>query len=231
MGTDFFDDDLLRASNSRQEGADESDAIPVQPILGATLGKMAKKKEEMSHQAASAVQEIERLRMKQEELEREKTALEELTRKQDQYEHDKTDIIEKLERSVVAMEREESQAARMVELLSESRSRFKATLAQIRAINEEMWGDHNFNDELNRSSALIETARMDYKKALAKIEAVNLHSGTNEVSSTAALDEMGFESGGEKEFGYWVKVGFAVTLPLMGGILLLLVLYLVMHKG
>lgn len=231
MGTDFFDDDLLKASNSRHEAADDGDAIPVQPILGATLGKMARKKEEMSHQASSALQEIERLRIKQEELEREKNALEELTRKQDQYEHDKTDILEKLERSIVAMEREESQAARMVELLSESRSRFKSVLAEIRAINEEMWGDHNFNDELNRASALIETARMDYKKALAKIEAVNLHSGAGEAVTKAALDEMGFESGVEKDFGYWVKVGFAVTLPLMGGLVVLLILYLVMHKG
>ena len=223
---------MIRASNSRPEDADDGDAIPVQPILGATLGKMARKKEEMSTQAAGAMQEIERLRMKQEELEREKNALEELTRKQDQYEHDKTDIVEKIERSVVAMEREESQAARMVELLSESRGRFKNTLAEIRAINEELWGDHNFSDELNRAAALIENARMDYKKALAKIEAANLHAGVAEGIDKAALDAMGFESGGEKDFGHWLKIGFAVTLPLMvAGLLLLGLLYLVLHKG
>jgi DNA repair exonuclease SbcCD ATPase subunit len=231
MSTDFFDDDLLRASNTRHEGSDENDAIHVQPILGATLGKMARKKEDMSNQAASAVQEIERLRLKQEELEREKSALEELARRQDQYERDKTDILEKLDRSVVAMEREESQAARMVELLSESRNRFKNTLAEIRAINEDLWGDHNFLDELNRSAALVETARMDYKKALAKIEAANWHVGVEDGSDKATLDALGFESGGEKDFGHWLKIGFAVTLPLMALIVLILGMYLLMHKG
>ncbi|MDD4871410.1 MAG: hypothetical protein PHR77_12700 [Kiritimatiellae bacterium] len=232
MSTDFFDDDLRRAGDSRQEDSDDTDIIPVQPILGATLGKMAKKKEEMSHHAANAAQEIERLKLKQEELEREKNALEELTRKQDQYDHDKQEIIEKLERSIVAMEREESQATRMVELLSESRTRFKNTLTEIRSINEEMWGDHNVNDELNRSAALIETARMEYKKALAKIEATNLHIGTGESGQKTVLDDMGFESSDEKGFGYWLKIGFAVTLPLMAAILLLFgLLYFFMHKG
>ena len=231
MSTDFFDDDLIKASNARVEGVDDNDAIPVQPILGATLGKMARKKEEMSSQAANAVQEIDRLRIRQEELEREKNALEELTRKQDQYEHDKADILEKLDKSVVAMEREESQATRMVELLSESRNRFKNTLTDIRSINEDLWGDHNFNDELNRAVALIETARMDYKRALAKIEAANLHVSPVDGEDKAALDAMGFESGGEKDFGYWVKIGFAVSLPLMAMVLIVLGLYLVMHKG
>ncbi|OGV59438.1 MAG: hypothetical protein A2283_09235 [Lentisphaerae bacterium RIFOXYA12_FULL_48_11] len=231
MSTDFFDDDLIKASNARAEGLDDNDAIPVQPILGATLGKMARKKEEMSSQAANAAQEIERLRMRQEELEREKNALEELTRKQDQYERDKTDILEKLEKSLVAMEREESQATRMVELLSESRSRFKNTLTDIRAINEELWGDHNFTDELNRSVALIEAARMDYKKALAKIEAANWHVSPADGAEKTALDAMGFEPGVEKDFGYWIKIGFAVSLPLMAMVVVVLGLYLLMHKG
>jgi len=145
--------------------------------------------------------------------------------------HDKQEILEKLERTIVTMEREESQAARMVELLSESRARFKSMLDEIRTINEETWGDHNFNDELNRSAALVETARMDYKKVLAKIEAANWRGGISESGQKSALDEMAFESGGEKEFGYWVKIGFAVTLPLMAAILLLFGLYLVMHRG
>ena len=231
MSTDFFDDDLLRAGNPNQDGGDDSSTIPVQPILGSTIGKMAKKKEEMSAHVAGAVQEIERLRMKQEELEREKTALEELTRKQDQYERDKLDIVEKLERSVVAMEREESQAARMVELLSESRTRFKNTLTEIRAVDEDKWGDHNFLEELNRSAAMIENARMDYKKALAKIEAASWHGAVGDGVAKGALGDMGFEASGEKDFWYWVKIGFAVTLPLLAAILLVFVLYVMTHRG
>ena len=119
----------------------------------------------------------------------------------------------------------------MVELLSESRNRFKNTLTDIRAINEDLWGDHNFHDELNRAVALIETARMDYKKALAKIEAANWHTGPADTVDKEALDAMGFESGGEKDFGYWVKIGFAVTLPLIIMVLVVMGLYLVMHKG
>jgi vacuolar-type H+-ATPase subunit I/STV1 len=229
MSTDFFDEDLIKAGAAGHGGSDE-DPIPVQPVLGATLGKMAKKKEEMSSQVATAIQEIERLRMRQEELEREKNALEELTRKQDQYERDKMDIIEKLERTVVVMEKEESQAARMVELLSESRSRFKNTLTEIRAIDEDAWTDQNFNEELNKSAALIENARMDYKKSLAKIEAASWHTMSNEGAKAAGLDDAAFGGGGEKEFGYWVKIGFAVSLPLVLAGLLLFGLHVMMSK-
>lgn len=228
MSTDFFDDDLLKnKEQGQEEGIEVGDVGTVQPALGATLGKMARKKEQMSSQAANALQEIERLRLRQEELEREKSALEELNRKQDQYARDKMDVLEKLERSVVAMEREESQAARMVELLSESRARFKNTLEEIRMINEEGWGDHNYNEELNRAMIIIENARMDYKKALAKIEAANWHGAAE--SATKAMENLEFDGGGQKDFGYWVKVGFAFTLPIMA-VLALIGLFLLMHK-
>jgi len=226
MSTDFFDDDLKNRAEG-PEGVDEGEVSTVQPVLGATLNKMARKKEAMSSQAASAIQEIERLRLRQEELEREKSALEELTRKQDQYARDKMDIVEKLDRSILAMEREESQAARMVELLSESRARFKNTIEEIRMINEESWGDHNYNEELNRAMIVIENARMDYKKALAKIEAANWHGATE--STSKVIEGADFETGGERDFGYWVKAGFAFTLPLIL-FLALIGLFFLMHK-
>ncbi len=157
MSTDFFDNDLSRTTAPDDEALTES-----------SVTRMTRQKEQLTNQVADTAEEIERLRMRQDELEHEKTSLEELNRKQDEYERSKKNIIENLSRNLVLMEKDEILANRMVELLSASRARFKEILAEIRDIREELWGDSGFEEELDKALALIESARMEYSKAIAK---------------------------------------------------------------
>ncbi len=213
MSTDFFDDDLSR---SAADGGETTESSTV---------RMARQKEQLTNQVADTAEEIERLRMRQEELEHEKTSLEELNRKQDEYERSKKDIIENLSRNVILMEKDEVLANRMVELLSASRARFRDMLAEIRDIKEESWGNSDFEEELDRALALIESARMEYSRAIAKIDAESWQKGAGQ-AQLATLEEAGRGSLANKSFWFWVKIGVAVSLPMIVILLLVFVGYM-----
>ena len=225
MGTDFFDDDLLQPNLKPQGIPEQRENSPARSSSEASAGKLAQQKEELSGQVAAAVKEIEQLRMKQEDLEKEKSKLQELGRKQEEYERGKRDAIEKIDRGIIIVEKEEVEATRMVELLSETRAKFKNMLADLRNINEDTWSDENFADELNRASAMVENARMDYKKALARIDASSWHKDAARGQSEL-LDGVAGGVGGGHGFGYWMKIGLALTLPLIALVILLFVLRL-----
>ena len=212
MGTDFIDDDLSR--KAAEAGDAESSA-----------SRLSRQKEQLTNQVADTAEEIERLRMRQDELEHEKTSLEELNRKQDEYERSKKNIIENLSRNLVLMEKDEILANRMVELLSASRARFKEILAEIRDIREELWGDSGFEEELDKALALIESARMEYSKAIAKVDAESWQKGDGQ-AQLATLDEAGRHTLVNKGFFFWLKVGVAVSFPLIAVLLLLIAGYL-----
>jgi hypothetical protein len=214
MSTDFFDNDLSRTTAPDDEALAES-----------SVTRMTRQKEQLTNQVADTAEEIERLRMRQDELEHEKTSLEELNRKQDEYERSKKNIIENLSRNLVLMEKDEILANRMVELLSASRARFKEILAEIRDIREELWGDSGFEEELDKALALIESARMEYSKAIAKVDAESWQKGDGQ-AQLATLDEAGRHTLVNKGFFFWLKVGVAVSLPLIAVLLLLIVGYL-----
>ena len=74
MTKDFFDDDV--ASESSQVAADESG------IASVHVSRMVRHKGELHNQAAEAAQEMEQLRLRQEELKRERDSLEELSARQ-----------------------------------------------------------------------------------------------------------------------------------------------------
>jgi hypothetical protein len=209
MSTDFFDDDL-----SRRAGMDE------QETQESSVTRMARQKEQLTNQVADTAEEIERLRMRQDELEHEKTSLEELNRKQDEYERSKKDIVENLSRNLILMEKDEVLATRMVELLSASRARFKDMLAEIHDIKEERWGTGCFEEELDKALALIESARMEYSKAIAKVDAESWQKGSGQ-AQLATLEDAGRGSLLSKGFFFWFKIGIAFTLPtLIVGLLL-----------
>lgn len=237
---DFYDDDLVRARKFKLDGdavpnfkdAAAGDEIPVRPVSDLTLTRMAKHRKEVEENVMLAMQELERLRKRQEELEREKRQLEELQRKQEEYQRGKRELLEKLEKSLVAMEKEQLQAQRMAEILDATRQRFKDMLIQLQGINEEIWSEDKFGEELSKALALMEDLRMEYNKALSRVEAAG--GGEVPVSSAGVLlsepARMPVED--RKSFGYWLKVGMAITLPLIVTMVVLAIVWIMLqHAG
>ena len=244
---DFFDDDLNRAQEAERraklgmedvtrvgsEGA-AAEGVPVKSVSDFTLTRMSKHKQELDSKVAGAMEELEKLRKRQEDLDLQRKDLEDLRKRQEDYQRGKREMSDRLQQSLVTLEKEEIQANRLAELLSATRKRFKAMLNDVQAIDEETWPEEAFRDELNKSATLVDDVRIEYNKSVAKIDAVSGDAKTP--PSAAAHPAVIFEENRhmaeepEKGFGYWLMVGLAITLPLIIVLLILTTVILFWHS-
>ncbi len=225
MARDFIDDDLLKLSRARESGESEAMSRAQSAISRDGLATMSHQKSELNHQVADAVHEIEELRHRQTDLEREKRDLEELTRKQDEYASGKKSIVEKITGSIMILEKEEMQAARMLELFGVIRGRFKESLSELRAISEDSWSEEAYQMELNKAIVIVDDAHNTFKKGIAKMEAAGWNkSDSGAVATSAAEVAIKMQA---KGFLYWLRVGLAISIPFIvfGTILFVLWLY------
>lgn len=154
--------------------------------------------------------ELESLKQKQEEIEREKSRLEELKRRQDALEKGRSDMADKLTRALVVVQRESEESQKRVEQLAAIHHSFAQHLHQIEEINPRSWSPQDLPKELSRALSMVEDARADYTRSQAKLS-VDTSGDTLSTSDHAAYSELMEEDRG---FIYWVRTGFAFTLPL-----------------
>ena len=231
MGTDFFDDDLTREREAalkiklnQESGGARDGFIPssremqLRPVSDLTLTPLARQKQEVSDQMADKAQELDRLRARQEELERERRTLEELRAKQEALDAGRRELKDGLQTSLVKMEKDQLEAERLAELLDETRRVFRERLDEVTALNEDEWADEHLLEELNKALALLENIRSDYNKALARIAAVHPQAADPaKPLQQLVLDAAG--AGGaslaRRDFRDWLRAGLAFTLPLL----------------
>lgn len=240
-GNDFYDDDLIRqrdrANRIKMGPGDEpnppreanADDGLGRPISDLNLTRMARHKQDVDSQATRAMQELEALRKRQEQLELEKRDLEEFKRKSEEFERGKRDVIANIKRSLTAIERDEIEAQRMQELLQGTRTRFKALLSGLEDIKEQSWTDDNIREELTRALGMIEDARIEYNRSVAKIDGVKSERSTGSSSSSPApvlFDDHGVGFENDKSFSQWLKIGAAFSLPLIITFVILAVVYM-----
>ncbi|MGD9613468.1 MAG: hypothetical protein AB7V22_11290 [Kiritimatiellia bacterium] len=240
MGTDFFDDDLVRereaalkikldgeSGGAKRDGhIPSSRDLPNRAISDLTLTHLARHKQEVTEQMVDKAQELDRLRARQEELEKERRLLEEMRQKQEAFESGRRELKDRLGESLVRMEKDQLQAERLAQLLGETRRAFRARLDEVAALNAETWTDDNLLDELNQALALLEDVRTDYHQALAKLEAVRPASGPAP-RPLAFAEEPVAGAPAAQGFGYWLRSGLAFSLPLMAWLAVLLLAWMI----
>lgn len=229
MGTDFFDDDLTKVKERTAQEERESHPGAAR-AEESSPGRLARHKEDLAGKVSMSSNELERLRRIQGELERQKAGLESLSRKQEEYERGKQEMIEKFDRSLILIEKEEVQATQLAEIMSSMRQRFRDTLGELREINEDRWPEDKVPDELNKALAVLDDAREVYKKGLAKIEASGWQNAGTKRPDAQSYDSGADDQGALNGFGYWFKVGLAVTLPLTAVLVVLFVVYLILSS-
>lgn len=228
MAKDLYEDDLLRKPTPAQKPQDAAAAdLRVRALSDASLTRMVRQKEELKSHVADAVKEIESLRMRQGELEKEKVRIEVLTRKQEEYERGKRETIDNLIRSVTLLEKEESQATRLVELLMMTRNRFRESLAELQAIDESRWNAGDFEMELDKAMVLLDDAKGVYKKGLARVEAAG--GSRNLIEKSVAATAGDGSTGGVSGFKGWFKAGLAFWMPMLIFMIIMSVLYYVIR--
>ena len=246
MGTDFFDDDLVRereaalkikldgeSGGAKRDGhIPSSRDLPSRAVSDLTLTHLARHKQEVTEQMVDKAQELDRLRARQEELEKERRLLEEMRKKQEAFDAGRRELKERLGESLVRMEKDQLQAERFAQMLDELRRAFRVRLDEVAALNEAEWTDETLLDELNKALATLEDIRSDYNKAMAKLDAVRPQGTANAAPSVRPL-AFGGESGSAPDaaqgFGYWLRSGLAFTLPLMALLVILLLAWMAFY--
>lgn len=245
MATDFFDDDLVREREAalkiklddsgsgipRDGHIPSSRDLPNRPVGDLTLTHMTRHKQEVTEQMVGKAQELDRLRARQEELEHERNLLEEMRQKQEAFDSGRRELKDRLNESLVWMEKERLQADRLAHLLDETRRTFRERLDDVNGLKEEDWEDAHLLDELNKALVLLENVRADYNQALGKIDAIRSQASQDPATMSRMLvdSDRAVVTSGAQGFGYWLRAGMAFTLPLMLLLALLGVVWMVLY--
>ncbi|MDP9290898.1 MAG: hypothetical protein M3O82_00880, partial [Verrucomicrobiota bacterium] len=160
------------------------------------------------------------------QIEKQKRELEELSKRQEQLTQGRAEMVEKFTRAVVVLERETFDAQRRVEQLKTIHESYRQHLLILESINPRSWENPDINRELTKALSAVDDARTEYSKSRA---AINPETPEDILATTDNNSYPG--AAGSQDFGYWLKSGFAFTLPLVVlGIALLVALYSIFAK-
>jgi DNA repair exonuclease SbcCD ATPase subunit len=225
MSTDFIDDDLIQrreavrqvkigpdaASETAAVVAPKTGPVPVQEL---NLTPLAQRRNEINNQMVDRMNELERLRSRQQALEKERNALEQLRQNQEKYETGKQDLIERLDQYLVYLEREDVRLHQNMTLVTETTASFKDMLEMARGLDESRWPTDStgFREELHRALVIVENARKEFNQAIARIEALHGEKAAPMPAIRAATPRA---ATAQRSFGSWIMMGLAVSLPLI----------------
>ncbi len=202
--SDFVDTDFQTSRKSAFGGATgaATTAMPSRPPT----------REEIDSKVNEAQVKLAELRRQQEELERERAALEETRRRQIEFKTGREEMLQNLTRGVGLLEESEFAARRDAEQMARTVADFKDALSKVQILNEETWSKENFSVELTRALTTLENARMEWNAARLKFPAL---SGTAETGEAAAPKATQAGPLASMNFLQLCKVGLALTWPVL----------------
>jgi hypothetical protein len=186
--------------------------------------------EHLDNQVQKAQEQLLSLKRQQEAIEKQKRELEELSRRQEQLQAGKAEMIEKFTRAIVVVERENYDAGKRVELLNAIHDSFNGHLEVLDGLNPKAWEGLDINKELTKALSAVDDARAEYARSLPKITPAKETDGGDPVAASIGY-QTDYAPTEQKDFVYWLKSGFAFTLPLFGlGVILIVVLVAVFNR-
>ena len=188
-------------------------------------GKPLPTRQELDHDINSTQSRLADLRQQQEQVERERAALEEFRRRQSEFLNGRTEMSQHLIRGLGLLADAEQKSRRDAEQMARTITDLRDKLEKIATLREETWTQEIWNTELTRALTTLENARMEWNTALSRWPML---SGTPENPAGAPLpgpDEASLLR--PRNFFELCRLGLAMTWPVAAvGVLILLVLLL-----
>jgi len=183
----------------------------------------------LDSQVQKAQEQLLQLRRQQEQIEKQKRELEELSRRQEELERGRAEMTDKLTRSLVVLEREAYETQKKLEQLRATRESFGQHLEILEGIDPKGWNSADLHRELSRALSTVDDARAEFSQQRSRLQAI-----ATQDAEDVSLPEAGPEvvrGGGERSFGQWILIGFALSLPLITVGLMSLLVFWWMAKG
>ena len=200
MATDFFDEDL----------AESTPAPAASPAAAPGESYYERQKRELPEQLTKTGDEIERLKQRQEALERRKQEIIDQRRRVELFEHNRKDLLDKLRRNAVMVVRESEQASRTAALCNEVGGLFSRLHQELEAFAPDSWSEEEYDARLTEALAKVDAATAEYRKAMDQVAAVNWRGAEAVHDDDATLDASG---GAPRGFGRWFLAGLAFSIP------------------
>jgi len=180
--------------------------------------------EDYDRKLKDAQDELDRIQLQREELERKKSELEELTTRKRGFLSQQVELTEKLTSSLTLIDRELFEMRQEAEDLEQCRVCFAAHLDKIQKFNPESWSRDHLSEKLEKASMTIDIAADEYDQAAAHFE--GSRSGAIFGRASKRGRSTGVRRAGNSEFAANLRNGFAFNLPLVviGGLALLVYL-------
>jgi len=169
-------------------------------------------REEVDRKVVEAQQKLAELKRAQEDLERERAALEELRRRQLEFQNGRQEMVRHLTRGLGLLEEAEFNARRDAEQMVKTVADFRDALDKIQAIHDETWTKENFQIELTRALTTIENARMEWNSARLKFSV--LEGGAKDEAKPEQTPAAATSPFANLSLGELCKIGLALTWPL-----------------
>ena len=189
------------------------------PSSSSGLSPRAPTREEVDSKVAETQQRLAELKRAQEDLERERVALEETRRRQVEFQTGRQEMLQHLTRGVGLLEESELASRQEAEQMAKALAGFRDALSKIGQIHEETWTKDNFSVELTRALTCLENARMEWNAARLKFPLLTGAPSPPEAGQSATPAGLPVLLG-PHGFGELCRVGFALTWPLATVVLL-----------
>lgn len=174
--------------------------------------------DDLDDEYQAAQDKLRELRQQEEQIKRQAAELEELTKKEQLFKTGRVEVCEELNRYLSILERETADAQRIAEDCQSAQERLEGHLANINALRPELWSRADRKAELARALGYIESAEDEIDSLLPMISAFGKKGGFFGAKVTPMPRPAGSSNyGGERgDFAYWLKSGFAFSLPFVG---------------
>jgi chromosome segregation ATPase len=184
---------------------------PIEPMLELRENE-GPPAEHLDSQVQKAQEQLLQLKRQQEQIEKQKRELEELSRRQEELEQGRTEMTDKLMRSLVVLEREAYNTQKRLEQIRTIRESFGQHLELIEAIDPKSWNPADLQKELSRALSTVDDARTEYAEQRSRLQATD--EGAGNVPLPDAMPNPAV-FGGDRSFSQWLRIGIALTLPLL----------------
>ncbi len=182
----------------------------------------------LDSQVQKAQEQLLALKRQQEQIEKQKRELEELSRRQEELDRGRAEMTDKLARSLVVLERDAYETQNKLEQVRATRESFAQHLEVLEAIDPKSWNPADLHRELSRALSTVDDARAEFSQQRSRLQALG-NGDAEDVALPGAAPEM--RATGERSFGQWMLIGFALTFPLIAFGLIVLLISFWMAKG
>ncbi len=224
MSSDYDATEFIDGDFEGRKSSTSSYAPAVSPAAA-----RAPSREEVDSRVTETQQRLVELKRAQENLERERSALEETRRRQLEFQTGRQEMVQNLTRGLGLLEEAEFALRRESEQMAKAMVDLRTALSKVQAVKDEGWTTENFHVELTRALTTIENARMEWNTARLKLPVLSEtgaqagpHAGEADAGARTVL--------GARSFSELCRLGLALTWPIAASLIiitgLLLLIYL-----